>query len=92
MLLWVLHDTNRRLLEFEGLLDEAARSTGEICAQPAVDLCDTILNARNFDVTGCDGATQRAYGNCREAVEVFRDGSRDLIGECRAYLDHEPGR
>jgi hypothetical protein len=92
LLLWALHNTNQQLLEFGGLIDEATRSTGVIRAQPTVDLYDAILSAPTFDVTSCDAVTQRAYGNYREAVEVFRDGARDMVGACRAYLNDEPGQ
>jgi hypothetical protein len=91
LLLWALHNTNQQLLEFGGLMDEIP-SSGVIRAQPTVDLYDAILSAPTFDVTSCDAVTQRAYGNYREAVEVFRDGARDMVGACRAYLNDEPGQ
>ena len=89
LLLGVLHNTNQRLLEFGGLIDEAVRSTGEIRCQPTADLYDAIMNSPAFDVTGCDAVTQRAYGTYREALEVFGDGARDMVGACRAYLNDE---
>jgi hypothetical protein len=91
LLLWALHNTNQQLLEFGGLIDGGIRA-GEIHAQPTVDLYDAIVNTPTFDVTGCDAVTQRAYGNYREAVELFRDGARDMVGACRAYLNDEPGQ
>ena len=88
LLLWALRNTNQQLLEFGGLIDGGIRA-GEIHAQPVVDLYDAIVGAPTFDVTGCDAVTQRAYGNYREAVEVFRDGARDMVGAGRAYLNDE---
>ena len=70
---------------FGGQIDAALRGDSFSCLD-AVVTYDTVAAAPTFDVAGTDLDIQNAYGQYRASIDIFMNGTRDMVGNCRELI------
>ncbi len=81
-----MENTRRQMQSFGGQIDAALRGDPFSCLD-SVYLYDAILSAPTMDVSSASAEVQNAYGRYRASIDIFRDGAKDMAGNCREVVD-----
>jgi hypothetical protein len=77
-----------KLQGFGGYIDAALRGSPFSCEE-ILARHDTILNTPTFDMSGASFDVQSDYGSFRAAVDLFANGTRDMIENCRQAINNQ---